>query len=70
MHNQQANPDGSPRLAAVAAHPPIGWWENHINASTVEQPPYLRQRAEMHNPQLYYHYKLMHIRILSEGRSL
>lgn len=30
----------------------------------------LHCRPEMHNPQPYYHYKLMYNEILSEGRNL
>lgn len=30
----------------------------------------LHRRPEMHNPQPYYHYKLMYNEILSEGRNL
>ncbi len=30
----------------------------------------LRSRLEMHNPQPYYHYKLMYNKIQSEGRNL
>ena len=39
-------------------------------ASTGSLPADLHRRPEMHNPQPYYHYKLIYNEILSEGRNL
>ncbi|MCY4103824.1 MAG: hypothetical protein OXG55_11295 [bacterium] len=39
-------------------------------ASTDSRPADLRREREMHNPQPYYHYKLMYNKNLSEGRNL
>ena len=39
-------------------------------ASTASRRADLHRRPEMHNPQPYYHYKLIYDKILSEGRNL